>query len=198
MQHDFFSATALLLLVLDPFGSIPVFSNVLNLVAPGRRVRVVLRECLIAFTVLFAFLIGGEAFMRLMQVSNASLSISGGIVLFLIALRMIFPPPDGVWGALPQREPLIFPLAIPLLAGPSALATVLLLGARAPDRMIEWTGALAAAIVISGIVLALSGRIKEVMGERVVAAFERLMGLILAAVAVEMTIAGLRIVKGSF
>ena len=198
MQHDFFSATALLLLVLDPFGSIPVFSNVLNLVAPGRRVRVVLRECLIAFTVLFAFLIGGEAFMRLMHVSNASLSISGGIVLFLIALRMIFPPPDGVWGALPQREPLIFPLAIPLLAGPSALATVLLLGARAPDRMVEWTGALAAAIVISGIVLALSGRIKEVMGERVVAAFERLMGLILAAVAVEMTIAGLRIVKGSF
>ena len=198
MQHDFFSATALLLLVLDPFGSIPVFSNVLNLVAPGRRVRVVLRECLIAFTVLFAFLIGGEAFMRLMHVSDASLSISGGIVLFLIALRMIFPPPEGVWGALPPREPLIFPLAIPLLAGPSALATVLLLGARAPDRMIEWTGALAAAIVISGIVLALSGRIKEVMGERVVAAFERLMGLILAAVAVEMTIAGLRIVKGSF
>ena len=198
MQHDFFSATALLLLVFDPFGSILVFSNVLNLVAPERRVRVVLRECLIAFTVLFAFLIGGEAFMRLMQVSNASLSISGGIVLFLIALRMIFPPPDGVWGALPQREPLIFPLAIPLLAGPSALATVLLLGARAPDRMVEWTGALAAAIVISGIVLALSGRIKEVMGERVVAASERLMGLILAAVAVEMTIAGLRIVKGSF
>ena len=198
MQHDFFSATALLLLVFDPFGSILVFSNVLNLVAPGRRVRVVLRECLIAFTVLFAFLIGGEAFMRLMHVSNASLSISGGIVLFLIALRMIFPPPDGVWGALPQREPLIFPLAIPLLAGPSALATVLLFGARAPDRMVEWTGALAAAIVISGIVLALSGRIKEVMGERVVAASERLMGLILAAVAVEMTIAGLRIVKGSF
>ena len=198
MQHDFFSATALLLLVFDPFGSILVFSNVLNLVAPERRVRVVLRECLIAFTVLFAFLIGGEAFMRLMHVSNASLSISGGIVLFLIALRMIFPPPDGVWGALPQREPLIFPLAIPLLAGPSALATVLLLGARAPDRMVEWTGALAAAIVISGIVLALSGRIKEVMGERVVAASERLMGLILAAVAVEMTIAGLRIVKGSF
>ena len=198
MQHDFFSATALLLLVFDPFGSIPVFSNVLNLVAPARRVRVVLRECLIAFGVLFLFLIGGEAFMRLMQISNASLSISGGIVLFLIALRMIFPPPEGVWGSLPQREPLIFPLAIPLLAGPSALATVLLLGARAPDRMIEWTGALAAAIVISGIVLALSGRIKEVMGERVVAAFERLMGLILAAVAVEMTIAGLRIVKGSF
>ena len=198
MQHDFFSATALLLLVFDPFGSIPVFSNVLNLVAPERRLRVVLRECLIAFSVLFVFLICGEAFMRLMQVSNASLSISGGIVLFLIALRMIFPPPEGVWGVLPQREPLIFPLASPLLAGPSALATVLLLGARAPDRMLQWTGALATAILISGIILALAGRIKEVMGERVVAAFERLMGLILAAVAVEMTIAGLRIAKGTF
>lgn len=198
MQHDFFSATILLLLVFDPFGSIPVCSSVLKMVAPARRVRVVLRECVIAFAVLFVFLIGGEAFMRLMQVSDASLSISGGIVLFLIALRMIFPPPEGVWGALPQREPLIFPLAIPMLAGPSALATVLLLGARAPGRMLEWTAALAAATLLSAAILAAAGRIHAAMGEPVVTAFERLMGLILAAVAVEMTITGLRLVKGTF
>ena len=198
MQHDFFSATILLLLVLDPFGSIPVFSNALRAVAPQRRVRVVARECLIAFGVLFAFLIGGESFMRIMQLSPASLSITGGIVLFLIALRMIFPTPEGVWGALPQREPLIFPLAIPLLAGPSALATVLLLGARAPGRIGEWTAALAAALLISAVILAAAEKIQAALGERVVAAFERLMGLILAAVAVEMTITGLRLVKGTF
>ena len=198
MQHDFFSATVLLLLVFDPFGSIPVCSSVLKMVAPERRARVVLRECVIAFCVLFAFLLGGAAFMRLMHVSDASLSISGGIVLFLIALRMIFPPPEGVWGALPQREPLIFPLAIPMLAGPSALATVLLLGARAPGRMLEWTAALAAATLISAVILAAADPIRTTLGEHVVTAFERLMGLILAAVAVEMTITGLRLVKGTF
>lgn len=198
MQHDFISATVLLLLVFDPFGSIPVFSSALQVVAPARRARVVLRECVIAFAVLTLFLIGGEGFMRLMHVSDASLSISGGIVLFLIALRMIFPTPDGVWGVLPQREPLIFPLAIPMLAGPSALATVLLLGARAPGRVGEWIAALALALTISAAILAAAGRIQAALGERAVAAFERLMGLILAAIAVEMTITGLRLVKGTF
>ena len=198
MQHDFISATVLLLLVFDPFGSIPVFSSALRAVAPERRARVVLRECVIAFAVLTLFLLGGEGFMRLMQVSNASLSISGGIVLFLIALRMIFPSPEGVWGVLPQREPLIFPLAIPMLAGPSALATVLLLGARAPDRVGEWIAAVALALTISAAILAAAGRIQAALGERAVAAFERLMGLILAAIAVEMTITGLRLVKGTF
>ncbi len=198
MQHDFISATVLLLLVFDPFGSIPVFSSALRAVAPERRARVVLRECLIAFAVLTLFLIGGEGFMRLMQVSNASLSISGGIVLFLIALRMIFPSPEGVWGVLPQREPLIFPLAIPMLAGPSALATVLLLGARAPGRVGEWIAAVALALAISAAILAAAGWIQAALGERAVAAFERLMGLILAAIAVEMTITGLRLVKATF
>ena len=158
----------------------------------------VLRECVIAFTVLTLFLLGGEGFMRLMQVSNASLSISGGIVLFLIALRMIFPSPEGVWGVLPQREPLIFPLAIPMLAGPSALATVLLLGARAPDRVGEWIAAVALALTISAAILAAAGPIQAALGERAVAAFERLMGLILAAIAVEMTITGLRLVNRTF
>ena len=198
MQYDFFSATVLLLLVFDPFGSIPVFSSTLRLVAPERRGRVVLRECVIAFAVLFAFLVGGEAFMHMMHLSNASLSISGGIVLFLIALRMLFPPSGGMWGTLPQREPFIFPLAIPMLAGPSALATVLLLGANAPGRIGEWTAALAAATAVSAAILAAAGRIHAILGEPVVAAFERQMGLILAAVAVEMTITGLRLVKGTF
>ena len=192
MDYNFFSATILLLLVFDPFGSIPVFAAALKSVPPERRLPVLCRECLIAFVILLLFLLGGESFLKLMHLSSASLQISGGIVLFLIALRMIFPTPEGVFGALPDREPLIFPLAVPMLAGPSALATVLLLGAQAPDRIGEWAGALAVATLISAIILAAADRLQQALGERVVAAFERLMGLILSAVAVQMVIGGWR------
>ncbi|MET0211319.1 MAG: MarC family protein [Burkholderiaceae bacterium] len=195
MEYNFFSATILLLLVFDPFGSIPVFASALKRVAPERRGVVLCRECAIAFAILLAFLFGGEGFLKLMHLSNASLQLSGGIVLFLIALRMIFPSPEGVFGALPDREPMIFPLAVPMLAGPSALATVLLLGAQFPNRMGEWTGALAVATIVTAIILGAADRLQRALGEPVMAAFERLMGLILAALAVEMLISGLRMLK---
>lgn len=192
MEYNFFSATVLLLLVFDPFGSIPVFAAALNRVAPERRRAVLCRECVIAFVILIAFLFGGEGFLQLMHLSNASLQLSGGIVLFLIALRMIFPPPEGVFGALPQGEPMVFPLAVPMLAGPSALATVLLLGAQQPERKMEWLGALALATVISALILSFADRLQRRLGEPVVSAFERLMGLVLSALAVEMLLSGLR------
>jgi MarC family membrane protein len=195
MEYNFFSATILLLLVFDPFGSIPVFAAALKRVPADRRGVVLVRECAIAFTILLAFLFGGDGFLRLMHLSSASLQLSGGIVLFLIALRMIFPSPEGVFGALPDREPMIFPLAVPMLAGPSALATVLLLGAQYPTRMMEWTAALAVATVISALILGAADRLQRALGEPVVAAFERLMGLVLAALAVEMLISGLRALR---
>ena len=195
MEYNFFSATVLLLLVFDPFGSIPVFSSALKNVPAERRTRVVARECVIAFVILALFLFGGKGFLRIMHLSDVSLQISGGVVLFLIALRMIFPTRDGVFGILPDREPFIFPLAVPMLAGPSALATVLLLGAQSPGRSIEWLGALAVATLVSTIILAAADRLQRALGEAVVSAFERLMGLILAALAVEMLLAGLRTLK---
>jgi len=190
VEYNFFSATVLLLLVFDPFGSIPVFASALKRVPAQRRLFVLCRECLIAFVILLLFLLGGKGFLDLMHLSSASLEISGGIVLFLIALRMIFPTPEGVFGAVPDREPLIFPLAVPMLAGPSALATVLLLGAQAPARTGEWAAALAVATAVSAAILAAADRLQQTLGERVVAAFERLMGLLLSAVAVQMVIGG--------
>lgn len=195
MEYSFFSATVLLLLVFDPFGSIPVFASALRNVPEERRLRVVCRECVIAFAVLALFLFGGDGFLKLMHLSSASLQLSGGVVLFLIALRMIFPTREGVFGPLPDREPFIFPLAVPMLAGPSALATVLLLGAQAPDRNLEWLGALAIATVVSAVILGAADRLQSALGEPVVAAFERLMGLIVAALAVEMLISGLRMLE---
>lgn len=194
MDNTFASATVLLLLITDPFGNIPVFANALRHVAPERRWKLILRENLIAFSILLLFMFIGEGFLRVMGLSGLSLQIAGAVVLFLIALRMIFPPPAPapVAEAANRPEPLIVPLAIPGIAGPSALATVMLLVSQAPQRRLEWIGALSVAIGVGAVVLLLADRIQHLLGERFVTAMERLMGLILVAVAVEMFVRALK------
>jgi MarC family membrane protein len=187
VDYTFSSATVLLLLITDPFGNIPVFASALKNVPPERRAKVILRENLIAFGLLLSFMFMGEKFLKLMNLHETSLQMAGGVVLFIIALRMIFPPPPSQETELPG-EPLVVPLAIPAIAGPSALATVILLVSRAPERRLEWIGALTVTIVIVTIVLLLAERIQRLLGERFVMAMERLMGLILIAVAVEMLV----------
>ena len=191
MSYTFASATILLILITDPIGNIPIFANALRHVAPARRPWVILREVLIAFVLLLLFMFVGEAFLRLMNLSELSLQIGGGVILFLIALRMIFPPP-GTDASDPAGEPLIVPLAVPAIAGPSALATVLLLVSQAPARRLEWIGALCITMAVSAIILVLAERIQRVAGERIVIALERLMGLVLVAMAIEMILRGIK------
>ena len=192
MNYNLLSATILLILITDPFGNIPIFANALKNVPPKRRPWVILREVLIAFALLLLFMFVGEGFLRVMNLSALSLQIAGGVILFLIALRMIFPPADVVVVAESLQEPLIVPLAIPALAGPSALATVLLLVSQAPERRMEWIAALSVTMLVCAVVLVLAERIQRVLGERFVTAVERLMGLILVAVAVEMLLRGFK------
>ena len=193
MDHSFLSALVLLLLVLDPLGSLPIFISVMRVVEPGRRTHVALRESTIAFSVLALFMVGGQGFLNLMRLSERSLEVAGGVILLIIAIRMIFATGAEIYANQgPQREPLIFPLAVPLLAGPSAMATVLLLASRQPDRLLEWMGALTVAMLVSGTVLLLADRIRRLLGASVVSAIEKLMGLLLTAVAVEMILAGLK------
>ncbi len=192
MDHTFLSAFILLLLVLDPLGSLPVFIPVMRQVAPQRRRWVAVREVGIAFGVLFAFMFLGEGFLRVMHLSERSLEVAGGVILLMVAIRMIFSHEGGVYGTPEGKEPLIFPLAVPLLAGPSAMATVLLLASRQPERMLIWVGALASAMAVSLLVLLLCDRIRRWVGDSVVAAVEKLMGLVLTAIAVEMILAGLK------
>lgn len=191
MNYTFASATILLILITDPIGNIPIFANALRHIAPERRPWVILREVLIAFTLLLTFMFVGESFLRVMNLSELSLQIAGGVILFLIALRMIFPPPDGQTPEL-VGEPLIVPLAVPAIAGPSALATVLLLVSQAPERRVEWIAALCVTMAVSAIVLVLAERIQRVAGERFVVALERLMGLVLVAVSIEMMLRGIK------
>ena len=192
MDHSFLSALVLLLLVLDPFGSLPIFVSVLQGVAPERRRRVALREVVIAFSVLLAFMLGGQGFLGLMRLSERSLEVAGGVILLIIAIRMIFTGGAEVYANEGAREPFIFPLAVPLLAGPSAMATVLLLASRQPERLWTWVGALSLAMAVSGAVLLAADRIRRWLGASMVSAIEKLMGLVLTAVAVEMILAGLK------
>ncbi|ANB74034.1 MarC family protein [Paraburkholderia phytofirmans] len=193
MEYTFVSATVLLILITDPLGNIPLFISCLRGVAPKRRTIVILREVAIAFAILLVFMVVGDSFLRMMSLTDQSLRIGGGIVLFLIALRMVFPHPDGAFGGDTRGgEPLIVPLAIPALAGPSALATVMLLTSQAPGKMFEWIGALTVTMIVCAIVLMLSERIQAWLGERAMMAFERLMGLVLVAISVEMMLGGIR------
>ncbi len=192
MDHSFLSAFILLLLVLDPLGSLPIFIPLMRDVPRERRTGVALREIGIAFGVLAAFMVLGQGFLHVMRLSERSLEVAGGVILLIIAIRMIFSHEGGVYGVPEGREPFIFPLAVPLLAGPSAMATVLLLASRQPDRMASWIGALACAMAVSGAALLLCERIRRLVGDSVVAAVEKLMGLVLTAIAVEMILAGLK------
>jgi hypothetical protein len=166
-----------------------VFANALKHVAPARRARVILREILIAFFLLLTFMFVGEGFLRVMNLSDLSLQIGGGVILFLIALRMVFPPPAALEVEM-FEEPLIVPLAVPAIAGPSALATVLLLVSQQPERRPDWIAALCVTMLLSAAVLVSAERIQRLIGSRVVAAVERLMGLVLVSVAIEMMLRG--------
>ena len=193
MTHDFLSAFVLLLLVLDPFGALPVFIYVMGGVAPERRFVVALRESGIAFAILIGFMFSGAGFLTLMNLSERSLEVAGGVILLIIALRMVFDRGDATGvGSGKGGEPLVFPLAVPLLAGPSAMATVLLLASRQPEGMLTWASALLLAIGVSFAVLLWARRLRRWLGDPVVAAIAKLMGLVLTAVAIEMVLAGLK------
>ena len=193
---EFFSAFILLAFVIDPFGNVPIVNAMLAEVPPARRRLVIVRECLIAFATLAVFMLFGRKLLELMQLSEASLSIAGGIILFMIAIRMVFGNPEGAFGPQPKGEPFIVPLAIPLIAGPSALATVMLMATREPAKLGMWLAALLAAMAFTSLVLLAGESLQQRMGERVVTAIERLMGLILTVIAIEMLLGGIRAFVG--
>jgi small neutral amino acid transporter SnatA (MarC family) len=185
------SAALLLFLILDPLGNIPVFLGLLKPLPEKRRRIVLARELLIALGVLMVFLWGGKYALELMHLRQESVSIAGGIVLFLIGLRMIFPRPEGLMGDLPGGEPFIVPMAIPLVAGPSGMAAVMLMGSNEPGRLGEWSLALLIAWVATALILFSATYLYRWLGTRVLIAVERLMGMLLVAISVQMFLDGL-------
>jgi multiple antibiotic resistance protein len=189
---DIVSAATLLFLVMDPLGNIPVFMSVLDDVAPERRNRIVIRELLLALLVLVLFLFFGQYVLGFLQLSEHSIRIAGGIILFLIALKMVFPFARSAHAAEEiDGEPLLVPMAIPMVAGPSAMAVVMLLATNDPSRMTDWLIALFAAWLLSSIILVSATGLKRFLGRRGLIAMERLMGMLLVAIAVQMLLEGI-------
>jgi multiple antibiotic resistance protein len=184
------SAALLLFLILDPLGNIPVFLGLLKPLPAHRRRIVLARELLIALGVLFAFLWGGQYVLEAMHLRQESVSIAGGIVLFLIGLKMIFPSAEGMFGEVPDGEPFIVPMAIPLVAGPSGMAAVMLLAAQEPGRMADWSLALTLAWLGTAVLLFSATYLYKILGMRVLVAVERLMGMLLVAISVQMLLDG--------
>ena len=187
---DIFAAATLLFLVMDPLGNIPLFLSVLKQVPEERRRLVLRRELLIAYLVLLIFLVLGPYILSFLQVSQEAIRIGGGIVLFLIAIKMVFPQEGGLLGKTPDGEPFIVPLAIPLIAGPSSLAMIMLMRKSAEDQWLDMWLAVTAAWVVSALILLASRRLYVLLGERGLIAIERLMGMVLIIMAVQMLLEG--------
>jgi multiple antibiotic resistance protein len=185
------SAATLLFFVMDPLGNVPLFLSALRQVDPRRYRVVIVRELSIALGILVLFLFAGRYLLELLHVSSAALTTGGGIILLLIALRMIFPSQEHSLKEEVVGEPFVVPLAVPYTAGPSALATELLLMTGEPERWPVWLGAVALAWLASAVILYFAGNLRKVLGERGLTALERLMGMLLVIVAVEMLMSGI-------
>jgi MarC family membrane protein len=184
------SATVLLFLVIDPFGNVPFFVAALNAVDPARRRRVIVRELLIAYAVMVVFLFFGEPLLHVLGISGPALTIAGGVILFLIALRMVFPIRGQTAQEDIEGEPFIVPLAIPYVAGPSVLAVELLLMSDEPTQWPIWLLAITAAWAATSIIVLFGSQVAERLGSRGLIAIERLMGMILVAIAIQMFLTG--------
>lgn len=187
----FYTVAITLILVMDPLGNIPMFLSILKRFAPERQAKIIIREVFVAFIILTLFLFFGRYIMKWLNLSTEALSIAGGIILFLIALRMIFPPDKKEKAEDEPEEPFIVPLAVPLTAGPSALAMVLLFATREPHRTFLLFAAIVVATLVFLVIMLCSRYLMRILGRRGLIAIERLMGMILTAVAVQMLLSGI-------
>jgi multiple antibiotic resistance protein len=177
---------------MDPLGNIPVFNSVLSRFEPRRRAQITARELVIALVIMLVLLFAGTAILNFLGLTQPSLNIAGGVLLFLIALRMIFPGRGADRATQPDDEPLIVPLAMPMVAGPSTIAVLLLLSSTEPERIWEWCTALIIAWALATVLLTASPFMMRVLGDRGLRALERLMGMLLVLLATQMLLNGVR------
>ena len=186
------AAILLLIIIMDPIGNVPVFLSILKNIPIERRRIIIIRELLIAFIILLFFMFVGRYVLQMLEIEQSSLGVTGGIILFIIAIRMIFPGTKPLFSHNETTEPLIVPLAVPMLAGPSAIAAVILFMAQEPNRWVEWTFVVFIACLISGVVLVSSETLGRKLGNRALIAIERLMGIILVMVSVDFILDGIK------
>ncbi|MFA6434397.1 MAG: MarC family protein [Elusimicrobiales bacterium] len=187
-----FSAVFTLTLVMDPLGNIPLFMAALKNVPEERRKKIVTRELFIALGIMLFFLGFGNYLLGLLALDVTAMSVAGGIVLFLIALQMIFPPRHPSFGENPGGEPFIVPLAVPLVAGPSTLTTIMIFSMKDPGAWPTWLAMIGLSWAINVAILILAGRFSRLLGDRGLLAVEKLMGMILITISVQMIMMGVK------
>jgi len=193
---DILSAATMLFLIMDPLGNLPIVLSILKHIDPKRRRIVLIRELLFALLILMLFLFAGQSIMDFLHVQPETLSISGGIILFIIAIKMIFPSAGSITGLAAGEEPFIVPLATPLIAGPTVIATLLLLSSQNPSQLLELSAAVMLAWGGTFIILLFNGFFHKVLGERGLKAVERLMGLLLVMISTQMFLDGIKAYVG--
>jgi MarC family membrane protein len=189
---EILSAATMLFLIMDPLGNLPIVLSILKHIDPKRRRIVLVRELMFALIILLLFLFAGQSIMNFLHVQPETLSISGGIILFIIAIKMIFPSAGSITGLAAGEEPFIVPMAIPMIAGPSVIAALILLSTQHPDNMLELSAAVMLAWSATFFILMFNGFFLRVLGERGLKAIERLMGLLLVMLSTQMFLDGVK------
>ncbi len=193
MSTEILATATMLWLIMDPLGNLPVIISILKDIDPAKHKKILLREMFFALVILILFLYAGQGILSFLHIGAESLRITGGIILFIIALKMIFPPESGnAVGMQKGEEPYIVPIAMPLVAGPSVIAALMLMAGQEPERMndyliatlIAWFGTL---IIFMGCNL-----FAKVLGEKGLKAVERFMGLLLVMLSVQMLLDGVK------
>ncbi|MCX7905752.1 MAG: NAAT family transporter [Elusimicrobiales bacterium] len=188
---EFLSAVFTLTVVMDPLGNIPLFISVLKNVKEDYRQKIIKRELIFALIIMLFFFLFGRWIVMLFSIDIVSISIAGGIVLFLIALSMIFPSKEGYFFDT-KEEPFIVPLATPLIAGPSVLSMILIYSMKETGNFFMWLLIVIISWVINAVILMFSSNISRFLGEKGMQAIEKLMGMILITISVGMILKGLR------
>ena len=177
---------------MDPIGNLPLYISVLKEIEPKRQRKIILRELIIALLIITLFSFLGEGLMSFLKIQPDTIQIAGGIILFLLCLKMIFPPPHSAKESLPQSatEPFIVPLAVPLVAGPGFLAAVMIYTRQEANSWVM-LGAILISWLVTLAILMSASWFQKILGGRGILAIERLMGLVLALIAVEMLLNGI-------
>lgn len=193
LGNSVWSAAVLLFFLMDPLGNIPVLLSILKGIDIRRQRIIIARELFIALIILLIFLFAGKPLLNFLHLEQEAVTISGGIILLIIGLRLIFPQKTGPMGETPGGEPFLVPIAIPMIAGPSVLAMLILMTQSQPGNMKNWFFALIIAWGLSAIILQTAPVLLKILKERGLIALERLMGMILVMMAVQMLINGFKV-----
>lgn len=195
-----FSTAILIFFILDPFGNVPLLLSILKSVDKRKHSKIIIREMLIGLLILVIFLFFGEQFLSLFHLETQAITIAGGIIFFVISLKMIFPNPGGgdLFATSKDDEPLVVPIAVPMIAGPAALATLLVLAKTNADHSGALFISLLLAWALCAIVLLFSPYLYQILKEKGLTALERLMGMLLLIMSVQMFIDGIRSLLPTF